>query len=45
MKLYRYLTGPDDSAFCARVTKALNHGWELYEGPIMSFNGSEVIVG
>ncbi|HFF4906235.1 TPA: DUF1737 domain-containing protein, partial [Acinetobacter baumannii] len=21
MKLYRYLTGPDDSAFCARVTK------------------------
>ncbi len=26
MKLYRYLTGPDDSAFCARVTKALNHG-------------------
>ncbi|MVU32045.1 DUF1737 domain-containing protein [Acinetobacter baumannii] len=45
MKLYRYLTGPDDSAFCARVTKALNHGWELYEAPTMTFNGSQVIVG
>ena len=45
MKLYRYLTGPDDSAFCARVTKALNHGWELYEAPSMTFNGTHVIVG
>lgn len=45
MKLYRYLTGPDDSTFCARVTKALNHGWELYEAPTMTFNGSQVIVG
>jgi hypothetical protein len=24
MKLYRYLTGPDDDAFCHRVTAALN---------------------
>ena len=29
MKLYRYLTGPDDSAFCHRVTAALNNGWNL----------------
>ena len=29
MKLYRYLTGPDDATFCHRVTAALNNGWEL----------------
>ncbi len=29
MKLYRYLTGPDDSAFCKRVSAALSKGWEL----------------
>lgn len=45
MKLYRYLTGPDDSEFCARVTKALNLGWELYGSPTMTFNGERVIVG
>lgn len=45
MKLYRYLTGADDSAFCARVTKALNLGWELYGSPTMSFNGQHIIVG
>ena len=45
MKFYRYLTGPDDSSFCARVTKALNLGWELYGSPTMSFNGQQVIVG
>ena len=31
MKIYRYLTGKDDVNFCARVTKALNEGYELYE--------------
>lgn len=29
MILYRYLTGPDDNAFCHRVTAALNKGWQL----------------
>ncbi|MFN3501353.1 MAG: DUF1737 domain-containing protein, partial [Allorhizobium sp.] len=29
MKVYRFLTGPDDSSFCHRVTDALNKGWEL----------------
>lgn len=32
MKLYRLLTGIDDSAFCHKVTAALNKGWEL-KGP------------
>ncbi|ESK38776.1 hypothetical protein P256_01595 [Acinetobacter nectaris CIP 110549] len=45
MKLYRYLTGVDDSAFCARVSKAINLGWELYGSPTMSFNGENIIVG
>ncbi len=45
MKVYRYLTGKDDVNFCARVTKALNEGYELYGSPTMSFNGTDVIVG
>lgn len=45
MKVYRYLTGKDDSSFCARVTQALNEGYELYGSPTMTFNGIEVIVG
>ncbi len=38
MKLYRYLTGPDDSAFCQRVCQALNAGWELHGGPTLTFD-------
>lgn len=45
MKVYKYLTGKDDVIFCARVTKALNEGYELYGAPTMTFNGSDVIVG
>lgn len=45
MKVYRYLTGKDDVNFCARVTKALNEGYELYGSPTMTFNGADVIVG
>lgn len=29
MKLYRFLTGPDDAAFCKRVSAALSKGWSL----------------
>ena len=45
MKVYRYLTGKDDVHFCARVSKALNGGYELYGAPTMTFNGIDVIVG
>lgn len=38
MKLYRYLTGPDDVNFCRRVTEALNNGWQLYGNPTLSFD-------
>ena len=33
MRLYRLLTGPDDSAFCARVERLLNRGWQLHGSP------------
>ena len=40
MKLFRYLTGPDDSAFCHRVTAALNKGWSLHGSPSLAFNAA-----
>lgn len=36
MKLFRLLTGPDDSAFCARVEGLLNKGWQLHGSPAMT---------
>jgi hypothetical protein len=38
MKLYRLITGPDDSAFCHRVTDALNKGWQLSGSPSLTFD-------
>lgn len=38
MKLYRLLTGLNDSAFCHKVTEALNKGWELHGSPCLTFN-------
>jgi len=38
MRLFRYLTGPDDSAFCHRVTAALNKGWTLHGSPTLTFD-------
>ena len=44
MNLYRVLTGPDDAAFCARVERMLNLGWDLHGSPSLTFNGTSVIV-
>ena len=41
---YRLLTGPDDAAFCRRVSDALALGYELYGSPAATFNGKDVIV-
>jgi hypothetical protein len=38
MKLYRYLTGPDDASFCHRVTAELNKGWQLYGPPTLTYD-------
>jgi hypothetical protein len=40
MKLYRLLTEDDTSAFCHKVTDALNKGWELYQGPTYAHDPS-----
>jgi hypothetical protein len=40
MRLYRFLSGPDDSSFCHKVTAALNKGWELSGSPTYSFNAT-----
>jgi hypothetical protein len=42
---YRVLTGPDDRAFCERVSAALDAGYELHGGPTITYDGDRVIVG
>lgn len=41
---YRILTGPDDDAFCRRVSEALALGYRLYGSPAATFDGKSVIV-
>jgi len=41
---YRVLTGPDDAAFCRRVSDAVALGYQLYGSPSVTFNGDQVIV-
>lgn len=38
MKLYRFLSAPDDSGFCHKVTAALNKGWQLHGTPTYAFD-------
>jgi hypothetical protein len=44
MRRYRMLTGPDDRAFCDRVTEALNDGWELHGDPQLTFDAAKGLV-
>jgi hypothetical protein len=41
---YRVLTGPDDHAFCERVSAALDDGYTLHGAPALTFDGTRVIV-
>lgn len=41
---YRLLTGPDDEAFCRRVSQALELGYELYGDPAISLDGGRAVV-
>ncbi len=41
---YRVLTGPDDRAFCERISAALDDGYELHGSPALTFDGNRVIV-
>ncbi len=38
MILYRFLSGPDDSSFCHKVTAALNKGWQLHGSPTYAYD-------
>ena len=44
MKLYRFLSEEDTSAFCHKVTAALNKGWELHGGPTYAFDGANGVM-
>lgn len=44
LPVYRVLTGPDDETFCRRVSEAIGLGYELHQGPAVTFNGERVIV-
>jgi hypothetical protein len=44
LPIYRVLTGPDDAAFCIRVSEALALGYRLYGPPAATFDGRSVIV-
>ncbi len=41
---YRLLTGPDTSAFCERVSEALDQGYVLHGSPSITFNGTTTYV-
>jgi hypothetical protein len=45
LPVYRVLTGTDDAAFRRRVSEAIALGYRLHEGPAVTFNGEQVIVG
>jgi hypothetical protein len=44
-KLYKFLSGVDDSNFCQRVSDHLEAGYELAGSPTMVVKGSTVYVG
>ncbi len=44
MKLYRFLTADDTSAFCHKVTAALNAGWQLYGDPSYAFDAANGVM-
>jgi hypothetical protein len=41
--IYRCITGPDDRAFCERISAALADGYELHGAPALTFDGARVI--
>jgi hypothetical protein len=44
MKLYRFLSDDDTSAFCHKVSAALSKGWELYGDPIYGFDAARGVM-
>jgi hypothetical protein len=44
MKLYRFLSDDDTSAFCHKVTAALNKGWALHGQPTYAFDAARGVM-
>jgi hypothetical protein len=44
MKLYRFLSADDTSAFCHKVTAALNKGWALHGSPTYAFDAANGVM-
>ncbi len=44
MWAYRFLSEDDSAAFCHKVTKALNQGWELYGSPTYAFDAARGVM-
>jgi hypothetical protein len=44
MKLYRLLTEEDTSAFCHKVTDALNKGWALHGSPTYAWDAAKGVM-
>lgn len=44
MQLYRFLSEDDTSAFCHKVTAALNSGWTLHGGPVYAFDAARGVM-
>lgn len=40
---YRLITGPDDTAFCQRVSAALSDGYVLYGMPQIAREGGQTV--
>lgn len=44
MKLYRFLSDDDTSAFCHKVSAALSKGWSLHGDPQYAFDASRGVM-
>ena len=44
MKLYRFLSEDDTSAFCHKVSAALNKGWALHGEPTYAFDAARGVM-
>ncbi len=44
MRLYRFLSADDTSAFCHKVSAALEAGWELYGSPTFAFDAANGVM-
>ena len=44
MKLYRFLSADDTSAFCHKVSAALNDGWALHGCPTYAYDAANGVM-